>query len=55
MTQRIGIEEKRIEIIKNWSEPKSVRDIQVVLSFINFYKRFIKNFSRIPTSVTSML
>ena len=50
--QRIRIGEKKIEAIRNWLELQSVRDIQVFLGFTNFYKRFIKNFSRITVPLT---
>lgn len=32
--------------MKTWPEPKSIKDIQIFLSFTNFYKRFIKNFGK---------
>ncbi len=53
--QGIRIEEKRIEAVRDWPEPQSVRDIQVFLGFANFYRRFIRNFSRIVAPLTSML
>ena len=49
------MEEEKINAIKNWPEPKSVRDIQVFLGFANFYCRFIQGFSRIAAPLTSML
>ena len=49
------MEEERVEAVKTWPEPQSVRDIQVFLSFANFYRKFIKNFSRIAALLTSML
>ncbi len=49
------MEKERIETIKTWSEANAVRDIQVFLDFANFYRRFIKNFSRIAAPFTSML
>ena len=52
---RIKMEEERIEAVSTWPEPKSIRDIQVFLGFANFYRRFIKNFSRIDTPLTSIL
>ena len=39
--QGVRIEDKQIKVVKNWSESKSMRDIQVFLSFVNFYGRFI--------------
>ncbi len=52
--QGIKMEEERIKTVKIWLEPQSVRDIQVFIGFANFYRRFIKNFSRIATPLTSM-
>ena len=49
------MEEERIEAVKAWAEPKPVRDIQVYLGFVNFYRRFIKSFSKIVAPLTFML
>ena len=49
------MEAERIEVVRKWPEPKSVRDIQVFLGFANFYRRFIQGFSRIAAPLTSML
>ena len=49
------MEDERIKVIKNWPKPKPVCDIQVFLSFANFYYCFIYGFSRIATLLTSML
>ena len=38
----IRIEDERIEVVKRWPEPQSVRDIQVFLGFANFHCRFIQ-------------
>ena len=51
----ICMEDKKIEAVKQWSEPQSVRDIQVFLGFANFYRQFIQGFSRIAAPLTSML
>ena len=49
------MEEKKIDVVKNWPEPKSIRDIQVFLGFANFYRCFIQGFSRIAALLTLML
>ena len=51
----ICMKDERIKAVKQWLEPKSVRDIQVFLGFANFYRRFIQGFSRIAAPLTSML
>ena len=54
-SKRKSIEAERIEVVKDWPEPKSVRNIQVFLNFANFYRRFIQSFSKKSTPLTSML
>jgi hypothetical protein len=44
----------RVEAIKNWPVPTSVREIQVFLGFCNFYRRFIYNYSSIVRSLTDL-
>ena len=53
--QGIRIEDEWIEAVRNWSEPKSVQDIQVFIGFANFYQRFIEGFSRVVAPLTLML
>ena len=38
LSKRINMKAERIEVIKDWPEPKSVRNIQVFLGFANFYQ-----------------
>ena len=49
------MEVKRREVVKEWLEPKLVRDIQVFLGFANFYWQFIQGFNKIAAPLTSML
>ena len=49
------MEDEQIKAVKNWLEPTSVRDIQVFIGFANFYRRFIRGFSRIAAPLTSLL
>ena len=49
------MEAKRIKVVKEWPEPKSVQDIQVFLGFANFYWQFIQGFSKIAAPLTLML
>ena len=49
------MEDEKIEVVRNWLEPKSVQDIQVFIGFANLYQQFIQDFSRIVASLTSML
>ena len=51
----ISMEAKKIEMVREWLEPKSIWDIQVFLGFANFYRQFIQGFSKIAAPLTSML
>jgi RNase H-like domain found in reverse transcriptase/Reverse transcriptase (RNA-dependent DNA polymerase)/Integrase zinc binding domain/Retroviral aspartyl protease len=51
----ISMDPAKVEAITSWATPKSVRDIQVFLGFANFYRRFIKNFSKIVSPITCLL
>ena len=46
---------KRIKVVKEWLELKSVRDIQVFLGFTNSYQQFIQDFSKIAALLIAML
>ena len=55
LLKRINIEAKRIKVMKDWPERKSVRNILVFLGFANFYWRFIQSFNKIAAPFTSIL
>ena len=50
--ERVEMEEDRISTILNWPEPESVREVQSFLGFANFYRQFVKGFSRIAHPLT---
>jgi len=43
---------KKIRTIIEWKKPATVRDVQCFLSFANFYRIFIRNYSKIVASLT---
>jgi Reverse transcriptase (RNA-dependent DNA polymerase) len=45
----------KVDAVLAWPVPQSSHDIQVFLGFANFYRRFIKGFSRIVTPITALL
>ncbi|KAD4981961.1 hypothetical protein E3N88_18632 [Mikania micrantha] len=54
---RVGIEvdQAKIEIISKLPGPSSVRSIRIFLGHAGFYRRFIKDFSKITRLVTHLL
>jgi len=41
------MEEKKVEVIRSWKTPSKKKDLQQFLRFVNFYHKFVKDFSRI--------
>ena len=46
---------KKMIIVLNWSILKNVKDVQSFLNFINFYRRFIQEFSRFIDSLIQLI
>lgn len=51
----IRMEPERISSVQDWPRPQCVRDVQVFIGFANFYRRFIRAFSKIARPLTAML
>ena len=56
-TKGIRMDPRRVQTIKEWEShpPRSYRDLQVLLGFCNFYRRFIQGYSAIARPLTSLL
>lgn len=50
----IHMDQSRVEAIASWPEPRSVHDVQAFLGFTGFYRRFIKNYSKIACPLTNI-
>ena len=51
----ISMDPVKIDSILSWPTPTCVLDIQTFLGFANFYRRFIRNYSRIIVPITNLL
>jgi hypothetical protein len=51
----LAMEPTRIDVIKSWPVPNSVRDVQVFLGFANFYRNFVSSYSSLITPLTTLL
>jgi len=49
------MESDRISIIEDRPTPKSIRDVQVLLGFTNFYRRFIRKYAKVTLPLTKLL
>ena len=46
-TENIRMNFKKVKIIVNWQSSINFKEIQKFINFCNFYRRFIKKFSKI--------
>ena len=51
----VSMEEGRVEAIKNWPKPTSIKELQVFLGFANFYRRFVRGYSELTAPMTNLL
>ena len=51
----VRMDSSRIATVREWPEPKSYRDVQVFLGFCNFYRRFIRAYSKIAAPLNEMM
>jgi len=48
------MDEEKIRTIRDWKEPTNVKGIQSFLGFANFYRWFIRDYSKITTPLSSL-
>jgi hypothetical protein len=51
----IGMESDRISTIEDWPTPETVSDVQVLLGFTNFYRRFIRKYAKVTAPISNLL
>lgn len=54
-TEGIAMDPERIHTIQEWPEPQTFRDVQVFLGFCNFYRKFIRGYSKIALPLTNLM
>jgi RNase H-like domain found in reverse transcriptase/Reverse transcriptase (RNA-dependent DNA polymerase)/Integrase zinc binding domain/Integrase core domain/Chromo (CHRromatin Organisation MOdifier) domain/Aspartyl protease len=50
----IKMDPKKVEAITGWKSPENVHDVRSFLGFANFYRRFIKHFSKIVQPLVNL-
>jgi transposase InsO family protein len=53
-TDGIQVDPDKVKVIENWSHPRTVKGVQSFLGFCNFYRRFIRDYSRIAAPLTQL-
>ena len=50
----ISMDQAKVQTVLDWQTPLSVRDVQCFLGFANFYRKFIKDYSKIVLPLTEL-
>ena len=50
----LSMDPKKIQTVTDWQKPTTVRDVQCFLGFANFYRIFIRDYSKIAAPLTRL-
>ena len=53
--EAISTNPKKVEAVTKWSTPQTVHDVRSFLGFVGYYRRFIKNFSKIAKPIREVI
>ena len=53
-TDGVEMDQRKIDAITQWKEPRCTRDVQAFLGFANFYRKFISGYSQIAAPLSNL-
>jgi len=54
-TSRVTMSDRKVKGVHNWAHPRSVKEVQIFIGFANFYRQFIKDFTKVCKPITETL
>jgi hypothetical protein len=53
--ESLKMDDHKVKAILDWEPPRSVPALKSFLGLVSYYRKFIKNFAKIATSLTNLL
>jgi hypothetical protein len=53
-TDGVQVDPEKVQVVASWQRPRTVKGVQSFLGFCNFYRRFIRDYSRITAPLTRL-
>ena len=53
-TEGLKIDPYKVEAVTRWESLRCIKDVQAFLGFANFYRRFIRGYSKIAVSLSAL-
>lgn len=53
--RRVAIDEKKVQVVRDWPIPSTLQQIWSFHGLASFYRQFVKNFSTIVAPITELL
>ena len=53
--QGIHMSQEKVDVIKSWNVPVNVKGVRKFLGFTNYYRRFIKDFSKMTRPLVDLI
>ena len=50
----VRVDPKKVEVLKNWRKPKSLTEVRSFMGLLQFFRRFIKDFSKLAAPLTNL-
>jgi len=51
---QVQMEQDKVKAVKKWKVPTKIKEVESFLGFMNFYQRFIQNFSHIARPLNDL-
>ena len=52
--QGVSVDPKKIEAVQQWPVPTNLKEIRAFLGFTNYYRRFVRNYSKIAAPILAL-